>query len=170
MRAMRTLRLGVVAIVLAAFPLGCGESNQDDANEGGHGSGASAGSGGKGGMASGGTTDTANEAGGEGGASADAHAAAAAARLPLCESVCTAAGETSCPNQDYDACVTGWCLDPDLFYPGCQEQSDAFLGCMANEPSTSYECAPDDGRPLPKEEACAGEQSAFVDCLLANFS
>ena len=166
MRAMRTLLAGVM-IVLAAFPLGCGESDRDGANDAGQGSGASAGTGGKAGMGSGGMSDTTHEAGGEGGASADAYAAA---RLALCESICTAAGETSCPNQDYDACVMGWCLDPDIYYPACQEQSDAFLGCMANEPSTSYECAPDDGRPLPKEEACAGEQSAFMDCLVANFS
>jgi hypothetical protein len=168
MRAMRTLLLGVV-IALAAFPLGCGESNRDGVNAAGQGSGANAGTAGEGGMASGGMTDSANQAGGEGGASADAQAAAAAARLPLCESVCTAAGETSCAKQDYDTCVKGWCSDPDLYYPGCQAQSDAFLACMANEPSTSYECAPDDGRPLPKEEACAGEQTAFTDCLWANF-
>jgi hypothetical protein len=166
MRAMRTLLFGGV-IVLASFPLGCSESEggtaDDDARPG-----SGAGAGAQGGKGSAGGAAAAHDAGGEGGASTDAHAAAAAARLPLCKSVCTAAGEASCPDQDYEACVAGWCVDPELYYPGCQAQFDAFLGCMANEPSTSYECAAD-GRPLPKEDVCAGEQAAFVDCLTANF-
>jgi hypothetical protein len=166
MRAMRTRALGVV-IVLAAFPLGCSEDDQSGASDNaGQGSGASAGMGGKGGAGSGGMTDSVPAGGGEGGASADADQAAAAARLPLCESVCTTEGETACPPPDHDACVKGWCEDANHFFPLCIEQSDAFVRCMANEPTTSYFCDPD-GMAFPKEDACADEQAAMVDCYMA---
>lgn len=161
---MRTL-LSVV-IVVAALPLGCSEEDRDGANDdAGQGSGASAGTGGNGGTGSGGMTDTAHEGGGEGGARGD-EAAAAAARLPLCEQICTTEGETSCPPPDHGACVEGWCADPNVYFPACVEQFDAMLRCMVKEPATSYYCD-EDGMAFPKEEACEGEQTAFLACLMA---
>lgn len=165
MRAMRTLLLSVV-VALAALPIGCSEDDRDGANDdAGQGSGASAGTGGKGGAGSGGTTGTVDEGAGNGGAPADA-GDAAAARLPLCESICTTQGETSCPPPDHDECVAGWCVDADVYYAGCVDLYDAMLDCMVDEPATSYYCD-DTGMSFPKEEACEGEQSAFITCLMA---
>jgi len=160
---MRALVLGLV-IIFAALPLGCGEDDGDRANDdAGQGSAARAGTGGKG---SRGTSDFVSEGGGDGGTPASGGSRSAAARLPLCESICTTEHETSCPPPDHDACVKGWCADPDVYYPGCVGEYDAMLDCMVNEPATSYYCD-DTGMAFPKEEACEGEQAEFLDCLRA---
>lgn len=160
---MRTLVS--VVIVLAALPLGCSEDDRDGANDdAGQGSGASAGTGGKGGTGSGGKTDSVTEGAGDGGTGADT--TAAAARLPMCEHICTTQAETSCPPPDHDGCVEGWCPDLDLYYPGCQDQYEAMLRCMDKEPAASYYCD-EDGMSFPKEEACEGEQTALLACLMA---
>ena len=163
MRAMRTLLLSVV-VVLAALPLGCSEDDRDGANDdAGQGSGASAGTGGKGGTGSGGMTGGTDDGAGTGGA---ADTGDAEALLPLCESICTTQGETSCPPPDHDECVAGWCLDANLYFPGCVSEYEAMLHCMVLEPPASYYCD-DDGMSFPKEEACEGEQASFNACLMA---
>ena len=162
---MRTL-LPSVVFVLAALPIGCSEDDRDGAtDDAGHNSGASAGTGSRGGSGggSGGKADTLNE----GGAPADEDDATAAARLPLCERICTTQGQTSCPPPDHDACVQGWCTDTLDFFPQCVDVFDTMLACMVNEPTSSYFCD-QDGMSFPKEEACAGEQATLLACFMAN--
>ena len=83
----------------------------------------------------------------------------------LCIKGCAATGQLNCPGDNPETCVSD-CEEQASQAAACRSEFDAAANCLADRPTSDWQCDAETGESTPKAGVCDAETTALVVCLV----